>query len=81
MSREHQDFYNSQRWRKLSRAMRRKHPLCQDCLELDIITASQMVDHVIEIRDGGDKWNPSNLRCLCNKCHAIKSGRKGGKTK
>ena len=30
-------------------------------------------DHIIEIRDGGSKLDPTNGRALCGKCHSLKT--------
>lgn len=68
-------FYNSYRWRKKSKSFRLLHPLCEDCLSKGITKSSQMVDHIIPISKGGDKMDDSNLRALCNSCHAIKTGK------
>lgn len=32
-----------------------------------------VVDHIVEIKDGGAKYNLDNLQTLCKKCHAIKT--------
>ena len=31
------------------------------------------VDHIIEVRDGGDFWNPLNLCVLCKPHHDAKT--------
>ena len=70
------DLYNSSKWRKFAHALRKERILCEMCLSEGRTTASQMVDHIKEINQGGSIWDLSNLQCLCNKCHAKKSGRK-----
>jgi len=77
------DFnYQSRQWRELSLAKRRSEPLCEDCHDKGIIKASDCVDHIIPIREGGDPWAWGNLRALCRSCHDSKTGRsKSGKKK
>lgn len=67
-------FYQSYKWRKKSKDYRLKHPLCVHCLKEGRTTISQMVDHIIPISKGGDKFNDNNLQALCNKHHAKKTG-------
>lgn len=71
--RSNQSFYNSTKWRKYSHDIRRKHPLCKMCLKEGKTIIATMVDHIIPILQGGDKWNRDNLQPLCNSCHAKKS--------
>ena len=68
-------LYNSSKWRKYAHAFRRENPLCKMCLDEGRTTPSEMVDHVKEINKGGSIWDESNHQCLCNNCHAKKSGR------
>lgn len=32
-------------------------------------------DHIRELRDGGDPLDPVNGRCLCGRCHSLKTAR------
>ena len=32
-----------------------------------------MVDHIIELKDGGDRLSEENAQSLCWKCHGIKT--------
>ena len=45
------------------------------CLEKDIVTAANMVDHIIPKNVCPDPWDHKNWQGLCNKHHAIKSAR------
>lgn len=60
--------YKSERWRKLSIAYRKRHPICAVCGEL-----SQETDHKIPVRKGGDMWSWKNLQALCKPCHSKKT--------
>ena len=77
--REHDPFYNSPQWRKARKMHLARHPLCQDCLDEGIITASKpgsplIVDHVEEIKDGGRRLDPKNFRTRCQEHHNRKTG-------
>ena len=30
-------------------------------------------DHITEIKDGGDPFDPANGQCLCGRCHTLKT--------
>ena len=48
---------------------RARHPLCEECERNGRVALAQVVDHIIEIADGGDPVDPSNLQSLCHACH------------
>ena len=63
-------FYSTARWKRVRKvALVRDSGLCQICLT----TNAEMVDHIIEVKDGGEQYNLENLQSLCNRCHAIKT--------
>lgn len=66
-------FYSTPAWRKLSKAHRAHEPLCRHCAKAGRITPAAVVDHIIERRDGGANYDPSNLQSLCHSCHNIKT--------
>lgn len=43
-------------------------PLCRDCKERGIITASTVPDHITPLAQGGTDED-DNIRCLCDPCH------------
>jgi 5-methylcytosine-specific restriction enzyme A len=58
--------YNTPRWKRLSQIMRSRHPVCQAC-ERDL---SAEVHHITPVeRAPLLAYEPSNLRCLCRRCH------------
>ena len=63
-------FYNSPRWRKLSKAFKSNNPICAMCEH----EATYYTDHIKPINEGGEMWDINNLQPLCVKCHAKKSG-------
>lgn len=72
-------FYNSKQWRDI-----RKEVLLRDLYTC--ITCGQraeIVDHIVEIKDGGCRTCKDNLQSLCRACHNTKTKqevqrRKGG---
>ena len=63
-------FYVSGRWKKLRAWQLQQEPLCAMCA-----APAQMVDHIKEIKEGGDPMAVDNLQSLCFHCHNIKSGK------
>ena len=66
-------LYLSKQWRALrGRILVRDAYICQVCFE--IVTGRRAhVDHIVELVDGGDPFEPSNLRCLCDRCNGRKA--------
>ena len=81
ISHENQSFYSSTCWRKRRYGYLAKFPLCKMCLDKGRTTAGKYVDHITPIRQGGDKFDYSNLQTLCTSCHASKSSKDGKKSK
>jgi 5-methylcytosine-specific restriction protein A len=72
------DFYNSAAWRKLSLSFRIDNPLCIECAKKGIVSASQVADHIVPIKQGGDRYDRGNLQALCHSCHNRKSAKEKG---
>ncbi|WP_201351882.1 HNH endonuclease signature motif containing protein [Hydrogenimonas urashimensis] len=53
--------------------LRRDGGLCQACKRQGVITPATIVDHIIEIKDGGCATCSDNLESLCASCHAKKT--------
>ena len=69
-------FYVSVEWRRFRDWYIGKHPLCEQCQREgrpDI--PADMVDHIIELKDGGARTSEENAMSLCWKCHGIKTAR------
>ena len=70
-------LYNCQQWRNLRQIYRQSHPLCEDCLENDIITPTQDIHHILspfdpnigEVESFKRLLDWDNLRALCKTCH------------
>jgi 5-methylcytosine-specific restriction protein A len=74
-----QHFYNSAVWRKLSAQYKAANPLCVNFDECGGV--AEITDHIVPIRDGGDKLNWDNLQSLCKKCNFKKTGEQRWKRK
>lgn len=66
-------FYLSTRWRAFRAWYIGKHPLCEQCLTEGRETPAQMVDHIDELKSGGDPTTEENAMSMCWKCHGIKT--------
>lgn len=77
---DNSSFYNSRRWRSISKTFRKNNPLCAQCTrDGNGPVASQCVDHIKPISQYGMgvATDIKNLQALCNSCHAKKSSREG----
>lgn len=62
--------YKTSRWQRVRKtALFRDGGWCQRCKE----KPAKLVDHIVEIKDGGDMWDLDNLQSLCDSCHTIKT--------
>jgi 5-methylcytosine-specific restriction protein A len=67
-------FYCSRPWTLLSKAYRRRHPLCQHCTAKGITKVADVSDHIVEISDDWSRrLDATNLQSLCNSCHGTKT--------
>jgi len=66
-------FYLSVAWRRFRDWYIGKHPLCEPCEREGRLTPAVMVDHIIEIKDGGALTSDENAESMCWKCHAVKT--------
>lgn len=71
--RENQSFYNSTQWKKVREWFRKQNPLCVMCEAEGLTTPTQIVDHIVEIKDGGAPLDASNLQSLCIRHHNVKT--------
>tara|TARA_R110002050_G_scaffold299001_1_gene463485 strand:- start:32 stop:391 length:360 start_codon:yes stop_codon:yes gene_type:complete len=63
-----QQGYDHQ-WSKVSKLVRRQEPICRRCKR----NVPSMVDHIIPLRQGGERLALDNLQPLCNSCHVAKT--------
>ena len=57
------------KWEKVRKEYITRHPLCERCESLGIITSAVLVHHKVRLADGGEAYNPDNLMSLCYRCH------------
>ena len=75
-----QATYNNRLWKNMSRRHKELEPLCQVCLQADILTdsapgnAKGVTDHMIPIIYGGSFTHQNNLVTMCKGHHNLKSG-------
>jgi 5-methylcytosine-specific restriction enzyme A len=70
-----ENFYQSKEWKEAAEKCRRRHGhRCVKC-NAHRRTGRQIVDHIIERKDGGADFEQSNLQLLCLPCHNRKTAR------
>ena len=66
---QYTQIYDSKRWvTARKQALYRDQGLCVECKEPAVL-----VDHIKELKDGGDPYALENLQSMCFRCHAIKT--------
>lgn len=67
---EAKTFYNSKEWQRVRYSILSKNPFCavEGCNR-----PADVVDHIVEIRDGGGRLDLANLQPLCHYHHNIKT--------
>lgn len=68
-------LYGSYRWKQVRALKRKLSPLCELCLSEGKTTLAQMVDHIVEVKDGGERFDIDNLQSLCSACHNEKTAK------
>jgi len=67
-NKESDKFYHSRRWKDVRNIQLKRFPLCITCS-----LPAKVADHIIEIKDGGEKLSLDNLQSMCISCHNIKT--------
>jgi len=62
-------------WQLLRLTYLQQHPTCQDCLQAGKVEPAVLVHHIVPIKDGGARLDPSNLRALCQRHHEAIHGK------
>lgn len=68
-------FYLSPAWRRFRDWYIAKHPLCETCLADGYQVPAVIVDHIIELKDGGAPFDEDNAQSLCRACHNRKTAK------
>lgn len=74
-------FYLSPAWRKFRNYYVSIHPFCELCEREGRLVPVDVVDHVVELKDGGAPLSESNAMSLCNKCHGLKTAKEKARRK
>jgi 5-methylcytosine-specific restriction endonuclease McrA len=61
-------------WKRCRKAKLMLNPFCEHCEKYGIAKLAQVVDHIVEIEDGGEVYDLNNLQSLCNAHHNTKTG-------
>jgi len=72
-------FYVSKEWLETRKRKLRLNPLCEACQKNGTFIKASIVDHIIPIKQGGAKFDLSNLQSLCWSCHSRKSIKEGSR--
>ena len=75
------NFYKTPEWLHARKRQLNQYPFCAECLKAGKRTRATMVDHIVPIKQGGDKFAPNNLQSLCWSCHSRKSAEEGSRWK
>lgn len=75
------NVYKSSQWRKLRNLKASMNPHCEHCLKLGLVRPVKIVDHIVEIEDGGAVFELENLQSLCHACHEAKTAAEAKKRK
>lgn len=69
----------SRRWLELRRWKISQDPLCQDCMEKNLVTPAEEVHHIVPVESATSiqemerlMFNPNNLASLCRECHKLR---------
>lgn len=66
-------FYQSARWRNTRAAVLRDNPLCCRCQAKGVLQPAKVVDHIVPVKLGGERFERANLQSLCVPCHNAKT--------
>ena len=71
---EHQQLYNTVRWKKARKRKLFDNPRCVMCLAMNRQTAATVVYHIIpHCGDSELFWDENNYQSLCKRCHDSKT--------
>lgn len=68
-------FYGSGAWKAASRRQLERAPMCAECAKAGRAKLADIADHIVPVREGGAKFDASNLQSLCWACHNKKHPR------
>lgn len=63
-------WYGTARWQQVRRWQLAQEPLCRMCLEIDVVTEANTVDHIEPHRGDEEKFWSGPFQSLCPSCHS-----------
>jgi 5-methylcytosine-specific restriction protein A len=66
-------FYLRPAWRRFRNWYLANHPMCALCGGYGDAVPAVIVDHVVELKDGGAPYDEGNVQALCLSCHNKKT--------
>ncbi len=66
-------FYGTAAWQRFRNDYKSKNPLHEDRIEERRTVSVYCIDHIVELKDGGDPFNEDSSRSRCRICHARKT--------
>ena len=63
----------SRRYQRVRAMVLAEEPLCRPCTARGRVAASDEVDHIVALEDGGND-DRDNLQGICGDCHKVKHG-------
>lgn len=73
---ERRKIYDSERWQRLRAWKFANSPLCEVCLQKEIITPTEDIHHIVSFMSTDDPtqrkflaYDYDNLQSLCKQCH------------
>lgn len=70
------NIYNSKQWKDLRNLYLLEHPICEKCLELGKVSATEEIHHIRKISCGRNEAEMKEIACdygnlmaLCKECH------------
>ncbi len=67
-NKESNKIYQSKQWKNIRTKQLTNNPFCIRCGRV-----ANLVDHIIEIKDGGAAYDINNLQSMCTSCHNTKT--------
>lgn len=63
-------WYGLARWQQIRQWQLTQEPLCRMCLEIDVVTEANTVDHITPHRGDEEKFWSGPFQSLCPSCHS-----------
>ena len=68
-------LYDSRHWRARRKQQLKRHPLCEECLKQNRVTAASEVHHTVKHHGDITLFRLNPIESLCGLCHRQRDGR------